>query len=47
MLEKETRVAGVFGSDEIGGGEGLAGAGRDIGEISDRGTNDEETAEIH
>jgi hypothetical protein len=25
----------------------LAGAGRDIGEISDRGTDDEEATEIH
>ncbi len=47
MLEEESGVAGVFGGDEIGGGEGLAGAGRDIGEISDGGTNDKEATEIH
>ena len=47
MLEEEAGVAGVFGGDEIGRGEGLAGAGRDIGEISDGGTDDEEATEIH
>ncbi len=47
MLEEESGVAGVFGGDEIGGGEGLAGARRDIGKISDRGTDDEEATEIH
>ena len=47
MLEEEAGVAGVLGGDEIGGGEGLAGAGRDIGEISDGGTDDEEATEIH
>ncbi len=47
MLEEEAGVAGVFGGDKIGGGEGLAGAGRDIGEISDRGTDDKEATEIH
>ena len=47
MLEEESGVAGIFGGDEIGGGEGLAGAGRDIGEISDGGADDEEATEIH
>jgi len=47
MLEEKAAVAGVFGGDEIGGGESLAGAGRDIGEIADGGTDDEETTEIH
>ena len=47
MLEEEAGVAGVFGGDEIGRGEGLAGAGRDIGEISDGGADDEEATEIH
>ncbi len=31
MLEKEAGVAGVFGGDEIGGGEGLARARGDVG----------------
>ena len=47
MLEEEAGVAGVLGGDKIGGGEGLAGAGRDIGEISDGGADDEEATEIH
>jgi len=47
MLQEQAGTAGVFGGDKVGGGEGFAGAGGEVGEVSNRSANDQQAARIH
>ena len=47
VLEKKPGAAGILGGDQIGSGEGFAGAGGEIGKVADGGSDDEKTAGIH
>jgi hypothetical protein len=47
MLEEQAGAASVLRGDEIGGGEGFAGAGGEVGKVADGSSHDQKTAGIH